>query len=137
VPFAWTGRTKLYAVLAVLIVGLSVVWLFTEDVNPKTDDAQVDGNAIVTSPRVPGYVLKMNIDDNTVVNAGDLMIQLDPADYQTRVDQAQAALAVAEGRAASLKITVPFTVGTTSSATSAAEAEVAADTADVAGNEHI
>jgi membrane fusion protein (multidrug efflux system) len=131
VPFAWTGRTKLYAVLAVLIVGLSVVWLFTEDVNPKTDDAQVDGNAIVTSPRVPGYVLKMNIDDNTVVNAGDLMIQLDPADYQTRVDQAQAALAVAEGRAASLKITVPFTVGTTSSATSAAEAEVAADTADV------
>jgi membrane fusion protein (multidrug efflux system) len=131
VPFAWTGRTKLYAVLAVLIVGLSVVWLFTEDVNPKTDDAQVDGNAIVTSPRVPGYVLKMNIDDNTVVNAGDLMIQLDPADYQTRVDQAQAALAVAEARAASLKITVPFTVGTTSSATSAAEAEVAADTADV------
>jgi membrane fusion protein (multidrug efflux system) len=131
VPFAWAGRTKLYAVLAVLIVGLSVIWLFTEDVNPKTDDAQVDGNAIVISPRVPGYVLKMNIDDNTAVNAGDLMIQLDPADYQTRVDQAQAALAVAEARAASLKITVPFTVGTTSSATSAAEAEVAADTADV------
>jgi membrane fusion protein, multidrug efflux system len=80
---------------------------------------------------VPGYVEKMNIDDNTVVKTGDLMIQLDPADYQARVDQARAALAVAQARAASLKITVPFTVGTTTSATSAAEAQVTADEADL------
>jgi membrane fusion protein, multidrug efflux system len=129
--FAWTARNKLYVALAALVVGLSILWLFTADVNPRTDDAQVDGDAIVISPRVPGYVLKMDIDDNTVVNTGDLMIQLDPADYQARVDQAQAALAVAQARAASLRITVPFTVGTTTSATSAAEAEVAADTADL------
>ena len=129
--FSWTTRNKLYVVLAAIIIPLSLIWLFTQDVNPRTDDAQVDGHAIVISPRVSGYVLKMNIDDNTVVNAGDLMIQLDPADYQARVDQARAALGVVEARAAALKITVPFTVGTTTSATQAAEAQVTADTADL------
>ena len=54
--FAWTARNRLYAALAALIVGLSILWLFTEDVNPRTDDAQVDGDAIVISPRVPGSV---------------------------------------------------------------------------------
>jgi membrane fusion protein, multidrug efflux system len=127
----WTSRNKLYAALAIIIVILSAIWIFTEDVNPTTTDAQVDGHAIVISPRVPGYVLKMNIDDNTIVNAGDLMIQLDPADYQARVDQARAALGVAEARAASIKIMVPFTVGTTTSATKAAEAQVMADAADL------
>lgn len=128
---AWISRNKLYLILAMIVVVLSVLWLSTQDVNPTTDDAQVDGHSIVISPRVPGYVLKMNIDDNTVVNPGDLMIQLDPADYQARADQARAALTVAEARADSLRITVPFTIGTTSSATVAAEAQVAGDKADL------
>jgi membrane fusion protein, multidrug efflux system len=127
----WARNHKIYIVVAVIAIILSVLWVFTQDVNPSTDDAQVDGHSIVISPRVPGYVEKMNIDDNTVVKTGDLMIQLDPADYQARVDQARAALAVAQARAASLKITVPFTVGTTTSATSAAEAQVTADEADL------
>ena len=127
----WVGNHKSYILAAVGVLLLSLFWVFTQDVNPRTDDAQVDGHAIVISPRVPGYVEKMNIDDNTVVKTGDLMIQLDPRDYQARVDQARAALAVAQARAASLKITVPFTVGTTTSATSAAQAQLAADRAEL------
>jgi membrane fusion protein (multidrug efflux system) len=127
----WVRNHKIYIVVAVIAIILSVCWVFTQDVNPGTDDAEVDGHSIVISPRVPGYVEKMNIDDNTVVKTGDLMIQLDPADYQAHVDQARAALAVAQARAASLKITVPFTVGTTTSATSAAEAQVTADEANL------
>ncbi|MFT4111341.1 HlyD family secretion protein [Silvibacterium sp.] len=117
--------------LLIVVVGVSLLWAFTQDLNPTTDDAQVDGHSIVVSPRVAGYVSKMNIDDNTVVSPGDVMIQLDPADYQARVDQARAALGVAEARAASLKITVPFTIGTTTSATAAADAQVAGATADL------
>jgi membrane fusion protein, multidrug efflux system len=129
--FTWNRRNVLYFVLLMVVVCLSLTWLFTQDMNPATDDAQVDGHTIVISPRVSGYVLKMNIDDNTVVYPGDLMIQLDPADYQARVDQARAALAVAESRAASLKIIVPFTVGTTTSATAAADAQVTGVTAEL------
>src|ERR1700689_3391623 len=108
---AWAREHKLYVLFAAIALVAAIFWGFTGDINPSTDDAQVDGHTIVISPRVPGYILKMLIDDNTVVRQGDLMIQLDPADYQAKVDEARAALEVAEARAAALKITVPFTIG--------------------------
>jgi membrane fusion protein (multidrug efflux system) len=108
---------------AIALVG-ALFWIFTGDINPSADDAQVDGRAIAIFPRVSGYVLKMLINDDTVVEKGDLMIQLDPADYQAQVDQAQAELQVVEACAASLKINVPFTEGTTTSATLAVTARV-------------
>jgi membrane fusion protein (multidrug efflux system) len=132
---AWVARNKLYILLAVIVLAVGLFWVFTEDVNPSTDDAQVDGHSIVIAPRVPGYVQKMLIDDNTHVKQGDLMIQLDPADYQAKVDEARAALKVAEARAAALKITVPFTIGTTSSATVAASAQVEAERSELASAE--
>ena len=129
---AWVREHKLYVLFAAIALVGALFWVFTGDINPSTDDAQVDGNAIVISPRVSGYVQKMLIDDNTVVKQGDLMIQLDPADYQARVDHARAALQVAEARAASLKIAVPFTEGTTSSATLAASAQLEAERSELA-----
>lgn len=132
---SWVFRNKFYVLIAIFGVAAVFIWIFTEDINPGTDDAQVDGHSIVISPRVPGYVQKMWIDDNTVVKQGDLMIQLDPADYQTKVDQARAALRVAEARAAALRITVPFTEGTTSSATVAATAQVEAQRSELASAE--
>jgi membrane fusion protein, multidrug efflux system len=132
---AWAAGNKLYVLLAVIVLAAGLFWVFTEDVNPGTDDAQVDGHSIVIAPRVPGYVQKMLIDDNTHVKQGDLMIQLDPADYQAKVDEARAALEVAEARAAALKITVPFTIGTTSSATVAASAQVEAERSELASAE--
>jgi membrane fusion protein, multidrug efflux system len=124
-------RHKVYVVIVVVVIGIGSMWVFTEGVNPSTEDAQVDGHSVVISPRVPGYVQQMLVDDNTIVRQGDLMIQLDPADYRARVEQAHAALEVARARAASLEITVPFTEGTTASATSAAAAQLAADESDL------
>jgi membrane fusion protein (multidrug efflux system) len=132
---AWAAGNKLYVLLAVIVFAVGLFWVFTEDVNPSTDDAQVDGHSIVIAPRVPGYVQKMLIDDNTHVKQGELMIQLDPSDYQAKVDEARAALQVAEARAAALKITVPFTIGTTSSATVAASAQVEAERSELASAE--
>lgn len=128
---SWIRRNALYIGLILVVVCLSAFWVCTQDLNPTTDDAQVDGHTIMISPRIPGYVLKMYIDDNVVVSPNDLMIQLDPADYQARVDQARAALQVAEAKAASLKIIVPFIVSTTTSTTAAANAQVTGATADL------
>ena len=132
---AWAARNKVYVLLTIIGFVIALFWIFTEDVNPSTEDAQVDGHSIVIAPRVPGYVQKMLIDDNTHVRQGELMIQLDPADYQAKVDEARAALKVAEARAAALKITVPFTIGTTSSATVAASAQVEAERSELASAE--
>lgn len=131
VGLSWAARNWFYFLLAVTAVLVMLFWVFGEAINPETDDAQVDGDLIIISPRVAGYVQKMLIDDNSVVKQGDLMIQLDPADYQAKVDQARASLLVAEARADSLKITVPFTEGTTSSATLAAVAQVETDRAEL------
>jgi membrane fusion protein, multidrug efflux system len=131
IGLSWATRNWFYILLAIIAFLVILFWVSGESINPETDDAQVDGDLIVISPRVPGYVQKMLIDDNSVVEQGDLMIQLDPADYQARVDQARAALLVAEARADSLKITVPFTEGTTTSATLAAVAQVETDRAEL------
>jgi len=114
---AWVRRYILFILLAAVCLGAALFWVFTEDVNPRTDDAQVDGHSVVISPRVPGYVRRLLIDDNNIVKQGDLMVELDPADYQAKVDEGRASLRVAEAKAAALKISVPFTEGSTSSAT--------------------
>ena len=63
----------------------------------STDDAFVEGHVIAMSPKVGGNVLRVLVDDNQPVRAGDLVVEIDPRDYQARVAQARAALEI--GRA--------------------------------------
>jgi membrane fusion protein (multidrug efflux system) len=59
----------------------------------STDDAYVDGSVSLVSSRVPGTVAKLFVMENWGVKAGDLLLTLDPRDYQVRVTQAEAQLA--------------------------------------------
>jgi membrane fusion protein, multidrug efflux system len=63
-----------------------------------TDNAFIEGIAVQVSPQISGHVVKVAVKDNQHVSAGDLLVQVDPRDYQTRVDFARAALAGAEAR---------------------------------------
>jgi membrane fusion protein, multidrug efflux system len=79
----------------ILIVGVAatVVSFFIE--NPaaqSTDDAYIEGRVIRISPRVSGPILALHVDDNVEVKAGDPLFEIDPADYQAKVDQAAAAV---------------------------------------------
>jgi multidrug efflux pump subunit AcrA (membrane-fusion protein) len=47
----------------------------------STDDAYTEGNAVAFAPKVSGYITQLNIDDNTIVRAGDLLLNIDPRDY--------------------------------------------------------
>jgi membrane fusion protein (multidrug efflux system) len=64
----------------------------------STDDAQVEGDIYPVLPRVSGPVMKVYVDDNQVVKKGDTLVTIDPADYQQRVDAAQAALLAARAQ---------------------------------------
>ena len=64
----------------------------------STDDAFIDGGIVQISPRVPGQVLRVLVTDNQRVNKGDLLVELDPRDYETAVAQARAALSNALAR---------------------------------------
>ncbi|HEY1610283.1 MAG TPA: HlyD family secretion protein [Paraburkholderia sp.] len=83
------------AIVVVLIAVIALVWWFLTRNQESTDDAYTDGNAITIAPKVSGYVTKLDINDNVYVHKGQLMVQIDPRDYQAQVDQARAQLGLA------------------------------------------
>jgi membrane fusion protein (multidrug efflux system) len=97
----------------------------------STDDAQVDGHITPIAAKIYGRVAKVMVNDNQPVKAGQVLVQLDPADYQAALDQAKGALALAEGEARSAGVDVPRTSEDTASGTSSAQAQLAGAQADL------
>jgi membrane fusion protein (multidrug efflux system) len=84
------------AVIILLIGGL-LYWRYTSG-HVSTDDAFIEAHISPISPRVGGTVSRVLIKDNQWVNARDILIILDPSDYQVKVDQAKAALEAAQAK---------------------------------------
>ena len=106
-----------------LVAGGVSVWHYYS-VRESTDDAQIDGHIDPISARVSGTVLRVYYDDNQQVKAGDLLVDLDPRDYEVAVQRAKAELATAEANAAAAGVNVPLTTTTSSSELVAADAAV-------------
>jgi membrane fusion protein (multidrug efflux system) len=111
-------------VLALVAAG-AFVWHYYS-IRESTDDAQIDGHIDPISPRVTGTVLRVLHDDNQFVHAGDLLVELDPKDYEVAVDRARADLANAQANAVAANVGVPLTQTTSSSQLTAADAAVRA-----------
>src|SRR6516165_11875591 len=77
----------------------------------STDDAQIDGHINVVSSRVSGTVLYVNpqVENNQYVEAGTLLLELDPNDYKAALEHAKSDLAAREGEARSAGVNVPIT----------------------------
>ena len=97
----------LIAAVAAVVAGL-LLWRHFSSYE-STDDAQADVHIYPVSARISGYVIRVNVNDNQWVNKGDVLVEIDPTDYQVALAQAQANLANAEATARSLNITVPIT----------------------------
>lgn len=95
----------------------------------STDDAQVDAHITAVSTRVPGYVNEVLVNDNRDVKAGDLLLRIDPRDYQAALDQAQAAYDVALASARSSKVRVGLTRNVTSTSVEGSQAAKSASEA--------
>jgi len=110
-------------VLVVLVVVAVAVWwhsTFSED----TDDAQVNGHLIQVSSRIAGQVIKVDVEENQVVKAGDTIAELDPKDFDVAVENAEAALAIARANAAAANVNVPLTSINTGSTLRSSDADV-------------
>jgi membrane fusion protein (multidrug efflux system) len=97
----------------------------------SSDDAQVDAHITAIAPKIPGNVLEVLAKDNQPVKAGDVLVRIDPRDYQARVDIARAAVAQAESLLHTAQTVVPLTNDTTHSGTSGATAQLADATAEL------
>ena len=91
----------------------------------STDDAQIDGYIYPVSSRVSGYVTRVMVDDNQYVEAGTVLVRLDPKDYEVAVANAKAAMANDQASAIAQQTNIPLTTVNTSSLLSSAEADVA------------
>ncbi|HEX4084611.1 MAG TPA: HlyD family secretion protein [Chthoniobacteraceae bacterium] len=90
-----TSKRKPLIILTILVVvGLIVgvtAWLLTRDYQ-DTDDAFIDGHIIEVSPRISAEVVHVYIHDNEEVKKGQLLVELDPRDYEVALEKAQAQL---------------------------------------------
>jgi membrane fusion protein (multidrug efflux system) len=86
-----------------------------------TDDAQVEGRVMSVSARVPGQVLHVRVVDNQRVSAGEILVELDPADYAARVEVAKADLGAARAAADAARATLALTERTAPAALAQAE----------------
>jgi membrane fusion protein (multidrug efflux system) len=90
----------------------------------STDDAQIDGFVFPVSSRVSGHVVRVMVDDNQYVQAGTVLVQLDPKDYEVAVAIARGTLANNEASATALQTGVPITSTDTASQMSTAQADI-------------
>jgi membrane fusion protein (multidrug efflux system) len=121
------------AFLLVLLLVIAASYFFSGQVT--TDDAQVDCHITAVAPQVPGYVIKLYFNDNTPVKEGDPLLQIDPRTYEAEVEQAKAALDVAEAQANSAKMQIGLVRETTTNSTSGATAQKDSDAADYASSQ--
>jgi membrane fusion protein, multidrug efflux system len=118
----------------VVVVGGVFLWRYLSSYE-STDDAQVDVHLYPVSARISGYVVKVNVGDNQWVQQGDVLVVIDPTDYQVALAQAEANLANAEATARSLNITVPITSVNSTSQLSFTDSGIADASAGVAAAE--
>ncbi|MBZ5542621.1 MAG: HlyD family secretion protein [Acidobacteriia bacterium] len=121
-------RKVLGAAVIVALGTLGLIYYYHGRVS--TDDAQVDGHITPVASKIYGNVAEVLVNDNQHVKAGQVLVRIDARDYQAKVDQAKAALALAEGQAQAANVGVPWTQETTASGTSGAEAQLAAAQAE-------
>jgi membrane fusion protein (multidrug efflux system) len=96
------GRRRFVLIAAAaLVAGAALGGYYWEFVAPyeSTDDAFVEADVTPIAPQVAGRVLRVPVSDNQEVRQGAVLFEIDPSDYQTRLDQAQAELAAARGKA--------------------------------------
>jgi len=79
-------------IAAIAVVYAAAMWLFVWRFQVSTQDAYVQADIAAIVTKLPGYVSSLKVQDNQTVKAGDVLLELDPADLRPKVDQAAATL---------------------------------------------
>ena len=102
-------------IVALAAVGWGAWAWHRSTIEVSTDDAYVEGMISPVSAKVSGHVVEMLVADNEAVRAGQILLKVDPRDYEAKRDQARAAVGVAEASVRAARAEVPLTRDTTRS----------------------
>ena len=98
----------------------------------STDDAYIEGKVIQLNPKVSGQIVKVYVSDNQPVKEGDLLLEIDARDYETRLAQAKAMLSSAAAKQKTAQANVALTRAAASGTMQQATSGVSAATSAVA-----
>lgn len=130
------GRKRLIilaglGVLAVVAGVFGIRWWMYASTHQSTDDAYVASDVHPVSSRINGTVTEVLVNDNQQVQAGQLLVKLDPRDYQVQLQQAQAALEAAQRQANAAQSNINLASGNTLGSTQQAQGNVSAASAAI------
>ena len=91
-------RRLLLGVIGAAVLAGGAVWYFLNAGYETTDDATIEAHVIEVSPKVSAHVQAVHFDDNYQVKRGDLLVELDPRDFEVSLASAQANLASAQSK---------------------------------------
>lgn len=98
-----TRRTLIVGATALAVALGGALYIVAPASTQTTDDAYVSADATVVAPKVRGLIAQVLVQDNQVVHAGDLLVRIDPEEFDARVSTANAELADAKAGVASAK----------------------------------
>ena len=132
-PGSGRARARL-AVLLIVLVALAAAggywWITRNEVS--TDDAFIDGTAVMVAPQIAGTVVALDAGDNQRVAAGQPLLEIDPQSYRAARDQAEAGLAEATAQADAAAVQLAETRVVAPARLAAAQAALDAARADAA-----
>lgn len=103
-------RKKIAIIVFVLLAVLGAITLYLylryQSTHITTDDAFIDGSVHTIAAKIPGTVKKIYIKDNQPVKNGDLLIEIDPADYDVKVKEALSGLNAEKARLPEIEATI-------------------------------
>src|SRR4051794_5688455 len=120
------AKWLLLPAILVLIVAAYAGWEYVSHWE-STDDAQVDGHIHPVNPKISGTIMTVNVKDNQHVEAGTVLVQIDPRDYQIAVERAEADLAQAQAGVLGARADIP--VATSAAGTQITSSEAIAERA--------
>src|SRR6202789_3661828 len=104
---AGTARMRLRALIvgsiALVAIGAGLLWIFSDKATTSTDDAYVQADKTIVSPKVRGMVLQILAQENRPVKAGDLLVKIDPEEYDLQISKAQGDLMAAKASGAAAR----------------------------------
>lgn len=115
-------RIIIPGILAIIAIIFGIHYFWYASTHISTDDAYVEAHIVRIAPKASGNILKVLIDDNQKVKEGQLLAEIDPADYQVKYDQAAAKLQSAEAKFNGATTNVELTSKTSNSLSGQAKA---------------
>src|SRR5947207_15166802 len=81
------------AALTIAGIAYGAFAMFHSFTHESTDDAFIDVHFVSVAPKIAGHVAVVHVDDNQLVKKGDVLVEIDPSDFQVALAQAKANLA--------------------------------------------